>query len=110
MRRCQLFLVLFFALMMPGAGALAQTGTNSADAQWVRVAEQDVAVKRATVTLDLSNVDGKFRAFAISSGGSLFTVRRARFTYADGRVHTERRFIRLRPGLRSKPIDRKSVV
>ncbi|MEO1207118.1 MAG: hypothetical protein AAFV45_12390 [Pseudomonadota bacterium] len=87
------------------AGAPGQAQAQAA-AEWTRIATQDVNVKSATAAIDLSEVPGKVRAFAISSGGSMFTVRRARFTYGDGRVHTERRRIRLRPGLRSKPIDR----
>ncbi|MEO1419685.1 MAG: DUF2541 domain-containing protein [Pseudomonadota bacterium] len=92
------------------ASDVAKAQNSEADAkrngEWRQIATTEVNVKRATSTIDLSKVPGKFRAFAISSGGSLFTVRRARFTYSDGRVHTERRNIRLRPGLRSKPIDR----
>lgn len=90
----------FFALVV-GFSAT----TRAQEATWSRLAVTEVPVREGQARMDLSKVRGKFRAFAITSGDSRFTIERISFRYADGSNGLERRRIRLWPGQRSRPLQ-----
>ena len=105
-RRSGFLMIRSLTLICLSIFVLSSATVTHARDRWVRIARHTADLRQDLETIDLSKVKGSFKAFRVRALRRPVKFESVRFGYSDGTGYVSKQPFRLRPGERTKEIDR----